>query len=266
MAFVVLSTLACVTASIFQCTPIHKAWDLTGRVSGSCIDVNALFFANAGLDIFQDTLIYVLPMRMLYQLQVPKRQKIALMMVFAVGGFVVITGMIRLNYLKVAQNTPDPSCRHFLSSSRSRTVSDIFVDDNYGGAVWSAIECNIGVVCASLPAFKPLIDRFFPSLMGFGQKGPSKTAPPGTPAAGKRGYIRNTGQSEFELGPRAAWKDSSKSKYGGDVDYNSSATAEGRPTSMATTNDEKLRSANPHGKDSRGIWKSTSVVVRHDGV
>ena len=113
MAFVVLSTTACVTGSIFQCNPIHKAWDLTGTVPGSCIDVNALFYANAGLDIFQDALIYVLPMRMLYQLQVPKRQKIALMMVFAVGGFVVITGMIRLNYLKVAQNTPDPSCRRF---------------------------------------------------------------------------------------------------------------------------------------------------------
>lgn len=51
-------------------------------------------------------------MRMLYQIQIPKRQKIALMMVFAVGGFVVITGMIRLNFLKVAQDTPDPSCKH----------------------------------------------------------------------------------------------------------------------------------------------------------
>lgn len=111
MVFVIVTALATTLASIFQCTPIHKAWDVTGSVPGSCINVNALFFANAGLDIFQDALIYVLPMRMLYQLQVPRRQKIALMLVFAVGGFVVITGMIRLNSLKVAQNTPDPSCK-----------------------------------------------------------------------------------------------------------------------------------------------------------
>lgn len=45
-------------------------------------------------------------------------------------------------------------------------LSDTFADDNYGGAVWSAIECNMGVVCASLPAFKPIIDRFLPNLMG----------------------------------------------------------------------------------------------------
>ena len=111
MVFVVLSALGCVLASIFQCTPIHKAWDAAGTVPGHCINVNALFLANASLDIFQDAVIYILPMRMLYQIQIPKRQKIALMLVFAIGGFVVITGMLRINYLKKAQNSPDPSCK-----------------------------------------------------------------------------------------------------------------------------------------------------------
>lgn len=119
LIFVVASVLACLLASIFQCTPIHKAWDTTGLVQGHCINVNTLFFANAGLDIFQDAIIYVLPMKMLWNLQVPNRQKFALMLVFAVGGFVVITGMIRLNSLKLAQNTPDPSCKWFLFSSIS---------------------------------------------------------------------------------------------------------------------------------------------------
>ena len=111
MAFVVLSTTASALASTFQCTPIDKAWNV---VPGSCINVNALFFANAALDIFQDAVIYVLPMRMLYHLQIPGRQKIALMGVFAVGGFVVITGMIRLNFLKKAQSTSDASCKHIV--------------------------------------------------------------------------------------------------------------------------------------------------------
>lgn len=109
IAVVTATAIGSVTASIFQCTPVRKAWD--SDIAGSCIDVNALFFANAGLDIFQDAFIYILPMRMLYQLQVPRRQKIALMLVFAVGGFVVVTGMVRLNSLKVAQNTPDASCK-----------------------------------------------------------------------------------------------------------------------------------------------------------
>ena len=109
IAVVTATAIASVTASIFQCTPIRKAWD--SDINGSCIDVNALFFANAGLDIFQDAFIYILSMRMLYPLQVPRRQKIALMLVFAVGGIVVVTGMVRLNSLKVAQRTPAPSCK-----------------------------------------------------------------------------------------------------------------------------------------------------------
>lgn len=109
MGFVVLPALACVLASIFQCSPIHKAWDAHGTVPGSCINVNSLFLANAGLDIFQDALIYILPMRMLYQIKIPKRQKMGLMLVFAVGALAVVTGMVRLSYLKKAQNSPDPS-------------------------------------------------------------------------------------------------------------------------------------------------------------
>ena len=65
MAFGGVTATASVTASIFQCAPIHEAWDVAGAVPGSCINVNALFFANVGLDISQDALIYVLPMRML---------------------------------------------------------------------------------------------------------------------------------------------------------------------------------------------------------
>lgn len=52
MAFVVVTATASVTVSVFQCPPIHKAWDVAGVVPGSCINVDALFFANVGLDVF----------------------------------------------------------------------------------------------------------------------------------------------------------------------------------------------------------------------
>ena len=110
MAFVTVPAIVFVVVTIFQCTPIHKAWDATGTVPGTCVNLNAVIYAQAGLDIFQAAVVYVLPIRMLYRLQVPRRQNIALMMVFTVGGSVVITGMVRLNFLKVAQSTHDPSC------------------------------------------------------------------------------------------------------------------------------------------------------------
>ena len=157
MIFVITSSMASVVASIFQCAPIHKAWDAAGTVPGSCINVNALFFANAGLDIFQDGVIYILPMRVLYQIQIPKRQKIALMGVFAVGGFVVITGMVRLNFLKRAQNTPDPSCKPFLSSLLDDSLS-LISSQTITTAPPSGLESNATSVSSVLlcQPLKPL--------------------------------------------------------------------------------------------------------------
>jgi len=257
MTFVISIATAFVTASIFQCTPIRKAWDVD--FPGACINVNALFFANANLEIFQDIVIYVLPVRMLYQIQIPKRQKIALMMVFAVWGFVVITGMIRLNSLKVAQNTPDPSCKQSPSLGVPITFNSV-VDDNYGAAVWSAIECNVGVVCACLPSFKPLIDRLFPGLMGYSH-GPSNTIPQEASPVGRRGYSRKPSQRDFELEHGIDWEDS----YPGNNRYNISTAANGRPPFDTNSSEEYLRGVQTHGK-SGGIWKSTNMVVSRGDV
>lgn len=113
MVFIALTVFACVVANIFQCTPVDFAWNKNQQ--GSCINQVALYYSNAGLDIFQDLVIYLLPIRILYQLQLPRKQKIALIAIFVVGGFVCVTGMIRLSSLKTAAVTDDPTCKrlHF---------------------------------------------------------------------------------------------------------------------------------------------------------
>jgi hypothetical protein len=109
MVFVVSTFVATVLAGLFQCSPISFAWDKTIQ-GGTCFNVTALFYANAGVNIFQDLLIYLLPMRMLWKIQLPMKQKMALIIVFAIGGFVCVTGMIRLNSLKTASISKDPTC------------------------------------------------------------------------------------------------------------------------------------------------------------
>lgn len=108
MSFVVLTVFASVVANIFQCTPISYDWNKAQ--SGHCINQVALYFSNAGLDIFQDICIYLLPIRALARLQLPSKQRIALIAIFVVGGFVCITGILRLNSLKTAAVTSDPTC------------------------------------------------------------------------------------------------------------------------------------------------------------
>ncbi|KAH8888969.1 hypothetical protein GQ53DRAFT_723745 [Thozetella sp. PMI_491] len=145
MAFVALTGLTCVIAGIFQCNPIHKAWDTD--VPGTCFNQVALYLSNAGLNILQDFIIYILPVKRLWEIQLPRKQRIALIIVFVIGGFVCLTGILRLQSLTMASVSKDPTW------------------DNYGAAIWSSIESNIGIVCASLVHFKPLIARYAPQML-----------------------------------------------------------------------------------------------------
>lgn len=108
MAFVALTAFTCVIAGIFQCSPIHKAW--RPDVPGTCFNQVALYLSNAGLNILQDIIIYILPVKTLWQVQLPKKQRIALIVVFVVGAFVCLTGILRLESLTMASVSKDPTC------------------------------------------------------------------------------------------------------------------------------------------------------------
>lgn len=53
---------------------------------GFCFDKKALWFSNSAIHILTDLLILIYPMPVLKSLQLPRRQKFALMAVFALGG------------------------------------------------------------------------------------------------------------------------------------------------------------------------------------
>ena len=121
----------------------------------------------------------------------------------------------------------------------------------------------MGVVCASLPTFKPLIDHYFPGLITGHSGGPSKETSPGSSALSKQGYVRKSSQSQIELEHSAGWKDSDTTDYGGADNQSYSATANGKPLT-ADSSQEHLRGIEVHGGNG-GIWKSTSVTVNHGG-
>ena len=70
-------------ASIFQCTPVVRAWNKT--IPGSCIDITDNWYANAGFSIATDIIILALPMYPVYNPRILLGRKIALMCVFALG-------------------------------------------------------------------------------------------------------------------------------------------------------------------------------------
>ncbi|CRL22842.1 unnamed protein product [Penicillium camemberti] len=112
-------------ASVFQCTPVARAWNKT--IPGSCIDITTNWYANAGFSIATDIIILTLPMYPLYKSKIILKRKIALMIVFALGAF------------------PDPT--YDIASS-----------------VWTMLEENVAITCACLPMMWMPLARLFPSF------------------------------------------------------------------------------------------------------
>lgn len=73
-----------VFGNIFTCIPVEAFWK--DNVPGKCMNLYAMWFTNAGMNIAIDIAIIVLPLPVLSKLQLPRRQKQALIVVFAFGG------------------------------------------------------------------------------------------------------------------------------------------------------------------------------------
>ena len=75
--------IAAFFASVFQCTPVIRAWDKS--VPGSCISIEKNWYANAGFSIATDTIILLLPIQPILSLKLPIGEKVAVMGVFILG-------------------------------------------------------------------------------------------------------------------------------------------------------------------------------------
>ncbi len=81
----VLAVYGCWTffGSLFMCIPASAFWNQS--IKGKCMNRLAFWFSNAALNITTDIMIFAIPMPLLKQLQLPKKQKIGLMFVFGFG-------------------------------------------------------------------------------------------------------------------------------------------------------------------------------------
>lgn len=66
-----------------NCLPVAKFWDPT--IDGFCFSKKGLWFSGSAVHILTDILVLIYPMPVLKSLQLPRRQKIAVMAVFALG-------------------------------------------------------------------------------------------------------------------------------------------------------------------------------------
>ena len=75
--------IALLIVSIYECQPVHKAWD--SEVEGTCINWNSAYISNAVPHAVIDLYILLLPMPMLWKLSVNWTRRLGLMFVFILG-------------------------------------------------------------------------------------------------------------------------------------------------------------------------------------
>ncbi|KAK3688829.1 hypothetical protein B0T22DRAFT_407493, partial [Podospora appendiculata] len=130
---------SCITGLV-QCTPVARAWNYA--VAGSCIQLMKFFIFNGAFALTTDVIVLLLPMPLVWRLQLPLSQKLALVPVFGIGIFIVITSTLRL-YALIATPSAD-------------TTYELM------GTLWTIIEFNLALVCASLPTVRVLMVRMLP--------------------------------------------------------------------------------------------------------
>ncbi|MCJ1311614.1 hypothetical protein MMC25_005287 [Agyrium rufum] len=133
--YVVLYSIGSAVAFIFQCTPVQGFWHQTATTT--CVNQNSLYIATGALNTFSDVFILLMPLPVLMSLQLARQRKVALLFVFSLGGFVCIVSVCRIIFL-------------------TKIVRADFTYSNVSSALWSAVEAQIGVVCANLPSTRPL--------------------------------------------------------------------------------------------------------------
>ncbi|KAL1594557.1 hypothetical protein SLS60_010317 [Paraconiothyrium brasiliense] len=84
MAVVLVYAFWTVLSSIFGCKPIQAFWTL--KQPFECLNQYAVWFANGAMNILTDLAIIILPMPVIRKLNLPRRQKQALIGIFAIGG------------------------------------------------------------------------------------------------------------------------------------------------------------------------------------
>lgn len=149
MAFVAIPTIVFIFLQIFQCAPVSYIWE--GWVDGfgkhQCINVNTLAYAAASFSIAQDFIILVLPLPLLYSLNMGSRSKAGIMIMFSLGIFIMVTSCVRLRYILSFGATTNPCW------------------DYADPLIWTGLEAAVSIIVACLPAIRVLVNRLMPGML-----------------------------------------------------------------------------------------------------
>ncbi|KLU92881.1 hypothetical protein MAPG_11826 [Magnaporthiopsis poae ATCC 64411] len=146
-------TIATIFATIFECTPVSTTWEVSVSIplkgSGHCIDMTAFVRASTAINIVTDFAVCLAPIPSFWKIQVSIRQRVGLIVLFLLGICACFSSIYRLVIVwKIKMDTVD--WLYILANVMNTAVA----------------ETCTGIICVSIPALKPLIEKFLPNLFG----------------------------------------------------------------------------------------------------
>jgi hypothetical protein len=182
---------------IFQCSPVSFFWGQYEGMKGTCINpaiVPDASIAHSVVNFIADWVLGLLPIALIYNLQMNTRTKVSVAAILSLGLLFVtippltlhifltthragIATMIRIPYIKVLSLTQD-----FLFAT-----TDV--------AIWSAIEPGLGIVAAAAATLHPLFRTFY-SLTTRGSQQKSVHA-------SRAGYLQQSSNHNFSSLPKS---------------------------------------------------------------
>jgi hypothetical protein len=144
-----------------------------------CAEEGAITVAVTVVSTVQDLVICLLPAFLIKNLQMPKRQKFALCGIFGLGLITTVCGIMRLYYSTYVYYCKLKTKRSWFAKLTGTIVTYDVTWYAYYGWIWTVLEADLGLICASAPALRV----FFRHSLGLmsSRTGNSRTGPNKTP-------------------------------------------------------------------------------------
>ncbi|KAK5278708.1 hypothetical protein LTR20_000916 [Exophiala xenobiotica] len=154
IAYNILYFVAFGLTLLLLCDPLNSYWESFDPVwaathKSHCANESVALPISAGLSVLGDFYSTLLPLILVYHLDLPARQKIALYLLFALGFMAVAAGIVRTVLLYDLLN-----------------VNYDFSWELWATWIWALLELYLALFAASAPGLKPFFRRFFVDSIG----------------------------------------------------------------------------------------------------
>ncbi|KAK8131839.1 hypothetical protein PG999_000012 [Apiospora kogelbergensis] len=133
--------------AIFQCTPVPFYWyryTAGTPVTGHCLNPTLATiptYVSIFLGVVSDWFLALLPITLVRKIEMERKAKISIVGILAIGSMASLANVVRIPYAKQLLSSPD-----YLHN-----FTDL--------AIWSIIECALGLTATSLATLRPLFVR-----------------------------------------------------------------------------------------------------------